>query len=312
MFAVGGDRFYWSKVFLRSFIPVFLGWLDVCLGFRKNLHNHLQDWPEPKKQPDKKSKKRCLSSGNGFLTSSAIPTPFPIQGGFHGPKLQSDSSCHSGHDPFVKLLLLPAGRIHHAESAIYHFFKHSNLLLAETEKPLTIFKMKISSMPGPIAVAFTLGCSLSQQTLRSEWRKNSDSPTFTFSHVILHPVVLGILFFFRIQKKPLTLYQQKVKLSFYILVTDEFQKFGFFWNPNLYCQEPTTRNRQNSPFLRALRSYRQAHRKGPHAAPRLSRDRWSGSKSHRDFIRVTCGRFSHLHRDSTPETCQHGGPGHQL
>lgn len=110
----------------------FFGWLGVCLGFCKKHHNHLQDWPEPKKKQDQKRRNAAILR-ECILTSSAIPTPFATRRyskKTSWPKLQSDSSCHTGHDPFVKLLLLPAfriqGRIHHAELAFQSTMNYSS------------------------------------------------------------------------------------------------------------------------------------------------------------------------------------------
>lgn len=193
MFAVGGDRFYWSKVFLRSFIPVFLGWLDVCLVFfRKNLHNHLQDWPEPKKNKDQKSKKRCLSSGEWFSDLLCDPHPLRYKAvfkkNFMGPSykviaaataamIHSWSFCfflragfnHAELAFHIRLLVLPwlwpemghnykqIGRI---PAAKHHFLNTQTYFLLKRKSLSQSSKWKFHPCPAP-AVAFTLGCSLS-------------------------------------------------------------------------------------------------------------------------------------------------------
>ena len=89
MFVVGGDRFWWSKIILRSFFPVCLGWLYVCLGFSKKPSQPSARLTWTKKTTRPKTKKRCLSSGMVSWPPLRSPTPNPLQGGFpkklHGP-----------------------------------------------------------------------------------------------------------------------------------------------------------------------------------------------------------------------------------
>ena len=182
----------------------FLGWLDVwqttiCKVLKKKRQPSARlTWT--KKKSRTKNEETMPFFGDAF---------WPLR----SPKLQSDSSCHTGHDPFVKLLLLPVfsnqGRIprllkHHESAfhtrtyfnpfgwlmillglrntlrpvlpwlwpemglqAIIEFQRRSTILNNQTysllRKSLSqSLKWKFHQFPA-LAVAFTLGCSLSQQ-----------------------------------------------------------------------------------------------------------------------------------------------------